>query len=319
MDLSLTELRRTLSIAAQDDYRHVKCQGLHGTYDDGLAWLKRPENLRKPSWVLFLGSSMGNFTHAEAAAFLKGFSDVLGSNDSMIIGLDACQDKDKVYRAYHDKAGKTREFYLNGLAHANALLGKKVFEPGKWDIVGEYDEAAGRHQAFYVPTTDTVVDGVCVKAGEKILFEKAYKYPRLQSMELWRKSGFVPGEVFGNSTDDYRKLDLQPCSVMTKSLREKPWSRDCIFQDREAVCSLSPALKCRCINLPSLPSYSLISFRCNWENSSLDWALTFTRRMQIYTCYLYRLSRSLSTRSATLLSLFRPCMNFNSYGQHGIQ
>ena len=231
----------------------MKCQGLHGTYDDGLAWLKRPENLRKPSCVLFLGSSIGNFTPAAAADFLKGFSDVLGSNDSMIIGLDACQDKDKVYRAYNDQAGKTREFYLNGLAHANALLGKKVFELGKWDIVGEYDDAAGRHQAFYFPTTDTVVDGVCVKAGEKILFEEVYKYSRLQSTELWRKSGFVPGEVFGNSTDNYRKLDLQPCSVMTQSLREKHWSRGCILQDHEAVCWLSPALKCRCINFPFSP------------------------------------------------------------------
>ena len=274
MDLSLTELTRTLSIAAQDRFRHVKVQGLHGTYDDGLAWLKRPENLGKPSCVLFLGSSIGNFTYAEAAGFLKGFSGVLGSNDSMIIGVDACQDKDKVYRAYHDKEGKTHEFYLNGFAQANALLGKKVFELGKWDIVGEYDEAGGRHQAFYVPTTDTVVDGVCVKAGEKILFEESYKYSRPQSTELWRNSGFVAGEAFGNSTDDYRKLDLQPCSVMTKSLREKQWSRDCIFQDHQAVCWLSLALKCGCVNLPSLPSDSLVSFCCNLDNFSLDGALT---------------------------------------------
>ncbi|MCJ1429129.1 hypothetical protein MMC29_007042 [Sticta canariensis] len=225
LDLSLTELRRTLSIAAQDDYRHVKCQGLHGTYDDGLAWLKRPENLRKPSCVLFLGSSIGNFTPAEAADFLKGFSDVLGSNDSMIIGLDAGRDKEKVYRAYNDKAGKTGEFYLNGLAHANALLGKKGFELGKWDVVGEYDEAAGRHQAFYFPTTDTVVDGVCVKAGEKILFEEAYKYSRRQRIALWRKSGFVPGEVFGNSADNYH-LHVLSVPTLTFSLNPESYAAE---------------------------------------------------------------------------------------------
>lgn len=192
----------------------MKFHGLHGTYDDGLVWLKRPENLAKQSCILFMGSSIGNFTHAEAADFLKSFSDVLGSNDTMIIGLDACQDRDKVYHGYNDKEGKTREFYLNGLAHLNTLLGKKVFEAGKWDVVTTYDEAAGRHQAFYVPATDTMVDGASVKAGEKILFEECYKYSQEKSTELWQNSGFVAREVFGNSTDDYRKLHLQPCSVV---------------------------------------------------------------------------------------------------------
>ena len=199
----------------QEDFRHVKCQGLHGTFDDGLAWLKRPENLEKSSCVVFLGSSIGGFTQAEASGFLKGFSDLLGSNGTMIIGVDACQDKDKVYNAYHDEAGKTREFYLNGLAHANRLLGSNGFDLGVWDTVGAYDEAAGRHQAFYVPTADAKVDGVFVKAGEKILVEESYKYSRPQSTELWQSSGFVAREVFGNSTNDYRKLHLQPCLAMT--------------------------------------------------------------------------------------------------------
>lgn len=199
----------------------MKFQGLHGTYDDARVWLERPENLEKPSCVLFLGSTIGNFTRAEAAGFLKSFSDVLGSSGKMIVGLDACQDRDTVHHGYNDKEGKTREFYLNGLAHANALLGNNVFKVGEWDIIGGYDETAGRHQAFYVPTTDTVVDGVCVKAGEKVLFEECYKYSRLQSTDLWQNSGFVAGEVFGNSIDNYRKLYLQPASVTKVSLREK--------------------------------------------------------------------------------------------------
>lgn len=209
LDLSLSELRRTLSVTAQEGYRHVKCQGLHGTYEDGLIWLKRPENLEKSTCVLFLGSSIGNFTRAEATDFLKGFSDVLGPNGRMIVGLDACQDKDKVFHGYNDKEGKTREFYLNGLAHANTLLGGKAFEIDKWDVDGTYDEVADRHRAFYVPATDTAADGVWVKAGEKILFEESYKYSRLQSTELWQSSGFVAREVFGNSIDNYRKLHIQ--------------------------------------------------------------------------------------------------------------
>ncbi len=38
----------------------------------------------------------GNFDRGEAAEFLKGFSDVLGPGDTMLIGLDACNDPARV-------------------------------------------------------------------------------------------------------------------------------------------------------------------------------------------------------------------------------
>jgi uncharacterized SAM-dependent methyltransferase len=38
----------------------------------------------------------GNFHRGEAAEFLKGFADMLRPSDSMIIGLDACNDPAKV-------------------------------------------------------------------------------------------------------------------------------------------------------------------------------------------------------------------------------
>lgn len=216
-----------------------------------------------------MGSSIGGLAHAEAPLFLKGFSDVLGANGLMIIGVDACQDKDKVYKAYHDKQGKTREFYLNGLAHANTLFGNDVFEVGKWDTVGAYDEAAGRHQAFYVPTTDTVVDGVCVKAGEKIFFEESYKYSRLQSTELWQSSGFVAREVFGNSTDNYRKLHLQPYSITRTSLRERQRQETASVKIDEVVVAFSSALIHRRLHSPFVPMPRL-DFCRNSEKSSSD-------------------------------------------------
>lgn len=57
LDLSLKELRRTLEQVPA--FRHVKCHGLHGTYDDGLDWLKMPENQSRPKCVMSLGSSIG--------------------------------------------------------------------------------------------------------------------------------------------------------------------------------------------------------------------------------------------------------------------
>ena len=115
-----SELERTLSEVPA--YQYVQCFGLHGTYDDGLAFLKKPENAAKPKTILSLGSSIGNFPRDEAAAFVNQYTELLGVSDSLLLGVDACQDPDTVYHAYNDREGVTHEFILNGLTHANRLL-----------------------------------------------------------------------------------------------------------------------------------------------------------------------------------------------------
>ena len=210
LDLSRPELERTLA-EVEGKFQHVRCHGLLGTYDHGLAWLKRPENLQKPKCILWMGSSIGNLSPTEAADFLKGFSGILGDEDSMLIGVDSCQDKDRVYHAYNDKEGTTLEFYYNGLINANKLFGKEIFSRADWKVIGEYDEDACRHQAFYSPVRDVVVEDISIKAGEKIKFEESYKYSLLQSNELWQRAGLMPQAIFGNRLDDYRKCVL--CSL----------------------------------------------------------------------------------------------------------
>ena len=204
LDLSYRELNRTLS-AVHGRYNHVRCFGLHGMYEDGLAWLKNTGGHGRPRCVLWLGSSIGNLSPAGAAAFLRQAATVLKKGDGMLIGIDACQDADKVYTAYNDRAGKTREFYLNGLAHANKLLGTEVFKEAEWDVSGEYDAQANRHQAFYWPKTDLVVDGTVILKGTRIKFEESYKYSLLQSAKLWQVAGFLSSAEFSNSEDLYRK------------------------------------------------------------------------------------------------------------------
>lgn len=208
LDLSLPELKRTLSTVPKGTFKHVQCHGLLGTYEDGLAWLQTSENQQRQKCIMWLGSSIGNFTRPEAAAFLKGFSKVLGEQDTMLIGVDACQDKDKVYHAYNDKEGITHKFVRNGLDQANRLIGKDVFKQEDWDIIGEYDEAAGRHQAFYCAMKDLDIEDVHVNAGERIRVEESYKYSPLQSSQLWQAAGLVPQAVLGNRLNDYRKCAL---------------------------------------------------------------------------------------------------------------
>lgn len=154
-----------------------------------------------------MGSSIGNLDRTEAVDFLKAISELLQGHDSMLIGIDACQESDKVYHAYNDKRGLTHEFILNGLMHANNLMGKDVFRKDEWKVVGEYDEVAGRHQAFYSPVRDVVVEETLIRAGEKIRVEESYKYSLLQSNELWQRAGLTEQARFANRINEYRKLD----------------------------------------------------------------------------------------------------------------
>ena len=172
-----------------------------------------------------MGSSIGNFDRQEAAEFLKGFASILGSEDFMMIGIDACQDAAKIYAAYNDR--KTHEFYRNGLTHANRLLGKEAFKQGDWNIIGEYDTVAGRHQAFFVPVMTLKIDDVFFPTGERVRIENAYKYSSLQCQRLWDAAGLREGAVYGDRTGQYSMCGFS-CSftdVLPKVvLRKNPTS-----------------------------------------------------------------------------------------------
>jgi uncharacterized SAM-dependent methyltransferase len=152
-----------------------------------------------------LGSSLGNFNVSDAAAFLAKFTGLLGPSDMMIIGLDACEDPVKVYNAYNDSAGITQKFYENGLVNANKILGDDAFRSGEWEVVTEYDEESGCHQAFYVPRKDVTINGVRINKGERFIFEEAFKYSPAKREKLWHDAGLIEGAEFSSSSGDYRK------------------------------------------------------------------------------------------------------------------
>ncbi|KAG8427315.1 Ergothioneine biosynthesis protein 1 [Metarhizium acridum] len=94
LDLSKKELERTLSHVP--DFKYVRYHGLLGTYDDGTVWLKQPFVVDRPKCIVHLGSSIGNFHRDEAAEFLQSYADILKPQDCMIVGLDSCQNPDKI-------------------------------------------------------------------------------------------------------------------------------------------------------------------------------------------------------------------------------
>lgn len=208
LDLDRTELVRTLLAVPAGRFRNIRCVGLHGTYDDGRAWLQKSTAASR--CVLWLGSSAGNFSLEGVAAFLRTWAaEALreGSRDSMLVGLDGCKDGEKVLLAYNDPKGLTRDFILNGLWNANAVLGTPHFVPGEWEYVGEWNAEEGRHQAYYKALRDIVftgeLAGMTVTKGERINVEYSYKFDASESRMLWSQSGLMEGAQWGNSAGDY--------------------------------------------------------------------------------------------------------------------
>lgn len=99
-DLDQNELAPTLEELGPIGYRHVRCHGLLGTYDDGRASLSQAGNKHRPKAILSLGSTIDGITRFEATRFLREWSSTLqrsvtksrSQDCQVIIGLDANTD-----------------------------------------------------------------------------------------------------------------------------------------------------------------------------------------------------------------------------------
>ncbi|KAK7753687.1 hypothetical protein SLS62_004309 [Diatrype stigma] len=175
LDLSKQELSRTL--AQLPNYKHVRCHGLLGTYDDGREWLKKPSVASRPN------------------------------------------------HAYNDRDGVTHQFLLNGLRHANEILGQEAFNIDDWKVIGEYiyDAKGGRHQAFYAPKRDVVVLGETIRANERIQIEQSLKHSAEECESLWNSVGLAEVEQWMTDGDEYG-LHLLAKSTMSFSLNPSEYA-----------------------------------------------------------------------------------------------
>ena len=98
------------------------------------------EETQPPLHILFLGSSLGNFPREETADFLRSLPLRPGSGDTLLLGLDHDNDKEKIEKAYNDSKGYTANFIFNGLRSAGRVLGnEKMFDEDKWEYVNRYN------------------------------------------------------------------------------------------------------------------------------------------------------------------------------------
>jgi dimethylhistidine N-methyltransferase len=158
--------------------------------------------------LYFPGSTIGNFTPAEARAFLARWVPQLGAGGGALIGVDLKKSPAVLDAAYNDAQGVTAEFNLNVLRHINRELG------------ADFDLAAFRHDARYVAAEGriemhlkslkaqrvTLAGRVLeFRAGETIHTENSYKYEIAEFHAVARKAGFEARQCW---TDDDRLFSV---------------------------------------------------------------------------------------------------------------
>ncbi len=153
--------------------------------------------------LYFPGSTIGNFTPAEAQAFLKRWAALLGADGGALIGVDLKKAPAVLHAAYNDARGVTADFNLNLLRRINRELGAD-FDLAAFGHRAFYDASRGRiemHLESRKPQRVTIAGRVFeFRAGETLHTENSYKYAIGEFQELARTAGFTPQQCW--SDDD---------------------------------------------------------------------------------------------------------------------
>ncbi|MCP5149794.1 MAG: L-histidine N(alpha)-methyltransferase [Ectothiorhodospiraceae bacterium] len=146
----------------------------------------------------FPGSTLGNFSRADAESFLRGTRELLDGG-GFLIGIDLKKDPAILHAAYNDAAGVTAAFNRNVLARINRELDGD-FAVDRFRHDAPWVEEEGRVEMHLVSECHQVatVDGQAFsfEPGESIHTENSHKYEVDEFRALARRAGYEPREVW---------------------------------------------------------------------------------------------------------------------------
>jgi len=159
--------------------------------------------------IYFPGSTLGNFTLAEAVSLLRQMRREMGPGGAALVGIDLRKDPALLEAAYNDAAGVTAAFTLNMLARFNRELDAD-FDLAAFRHCARYNAMAGRIETHILSLREQAVriDGHCIPfaRGDAILVEYSYKYALEQFALLARQAGLRVAQQW---SDAQRRFSLQ--------------------------------------------------------------------------------------------------------------
>ncbi|MCC6265461.1 MAG: L-histidine N(alpha)-methyltransferase [Bryobacterales bacterium] len=168
-----------------------------GSYLGGLARALAHRATGQPVLVLFLGSTIGNFSRRELPPFLRRIRGMLRERDRFLVGADLVKAAATLQRAYDDPAGVTAAFNKNLLAHLNAAFDGN-FDLARFAHEAVYNEDERRIEMYLRSEERQTVHlqaldlHLTLERGERIRTELSHKFHSGELDALAHAAGFLP-------------------------------------------------------------------------------------------------------------------------------
>lgn len=163
--------------------------------------------------VYFPGSTISNFTHAEAAEFLTRMRRIAGAGGGVLIGVDLVKDIATLRAAYDDADGVTAAFNLNLLHRLRDELGATL-DVDAFTHEARWNADKKRIEMHLVALRPTRIDldgrRFEFSEGESIHTENSHKYSIDDFRRLAERSGFGVIETWTDPDGLFSMHYLEP-------------------------------------------------------------------------------------------------------------
>lgn len=193
IDISGSALSRCEREIGQID--QVSIVGFERAYLEGLREVAARRRDGERIFVLFLGSTIGNFDRPAGDQFLKEVRSILRAGDALLLATDLEKPVQQLVTAYDDPVGVTAAFNKNLLARLNRELGAD-FDLSQFEHLARYDvserriEMHLRSKAWQRVTISAAGFRFYLRQGETIWTESSHKYNPQEVVAMGERTGY---------------------------------------------------------------------------------------------------------------------------------
>ena len=194
----------------EDLFPSVNVDSVHGEYEEAFRLLAA----YAPSLLLFLGSTIGNFNHAESLAFWRRVRAAMPDGSWMLLGVDLVKDPAVLKAAYNDTQGVTAQFTRNLFARMNRELDagidlEAVEHVATWNAPWQRIEIGARFRTDQDVRISPLGRTFHIEAGELIMTEISRKFVLSHLTQYLRCFGFSVAHVATDPDEYFGVLLLQ--------------------------------------------------------------------------------------------------------------
>jgi L-histidine N-alpha-methyltransferase len=204
-------------------YPTLQIEGIVGTYEQALDHLQ-PTTL-PGRMVIFLGSTLGNFSSAECDQFYAHLARAVAPGEYFLLGIDLQKPPAVLEAAYNDAQGITAAFNLNCLKHLNWRFGSN-FNLDWFEHFAVYNPNPGQIEMHlrclepHTVTFDHLDFTATFEAGETIHTEVSRKFDLQEIQTYLQQQGLTPLKVW---TDSQSWFGMILCQREGEGKREEEW------------------------------------------------------------------------------------------------